>query len=118
MILENIEMNGKEMPHASFLKFTSHQFLSKLRDTDPHALKIFRVSESNKSHSFWQRDSLAIELFSEDVAIQKLNYIHNNPCQGKWMLAADPVDYYFSSYKYYESGIDRFGFLNHLGERF
>jgi len=117
LILENIEMNGKELPHASFLKFTSHQFLKNLSLNDPKALNNFKVNESNKLHSFWQRDSLAVEIYSEVVAYQKLDYIHNNPCRGKWMLVDNPVNYHFSSYEFYEYGIDRFGFLNHLGER-
>ena len=110
-------MNGKELPHASFLKFTSHQFLKNLSLNDPKALNNFKVNESNKLHSFWQRDSLAVEIYSEVVAYQKLDYIHNNPCRGKWMLVDNPVNYHFSSYEFYEYGIDRFGFLNHLGER-
>lgn len=31
----------------------------------------------NKKHEFWQRDSLAIHLYSREVAFQKLKYIHN-----------------------------------------
>jgi hypothetical protein len=77
----------------------------------------FKVEEMNKSHCFWQKDSLPIELFSPTVIYQKLNYLHNNPCQGKWMLADNPVNYPYSSFSFYESGIDRFGFLNHVGDR-
>jgi len=29
--------------------------------------------------------------------LQKLNYIHNNPCQEKWNLANNPEDYKYSS---------------------
>jgi len=28
---------------------------------------------------------------------EKLNYIHNNPCQEKWRLAERPQDYKYSS---------------------
>jgi hypothetical protein len=30
--------------------------------------------------------------------------MHNNPCKGKWNLAAAPVDYKHSSAKYYNTG--------------
>jgi hypothetical protein len=30
--------------------------------------------------------------------------MHNNPCVGKWMLAADPIKYMHSSAKFYISG--------------
>ncbi|HMT76034.1 MAG TPA: hypothetical protein PKA77_18310 [Chitinophagaceae bacterium] len=33
--------------------------------------------------------------------LQKLNYIHDNPCKGKWNLAAATVDYEHSSAKFY-----------------
>jgi len=35
---------------------------------------------------------------------QKLNYIHQNPCAGKYNLAATPEDYLHSSAKYYGTG--------------
>ena len=35
---------------------------------------------------------------------QKLNYIHDNPCIGKWNLAESPVDYIHSSAHYYITG--------------
>lgn len=40
-------------------------------------------------------DSLIIE--SEKFFKQKLNYIHNNPCQEHWQLAHSPEDYKYSS---------------------
>ena len=42
---------------------------------------------------------------------QKLEYIHLNPLQEKWNLATRPEEYYWSSAKYYEIGIDDFGIL-------
>jgi len=117
MIWEMLEMNGKESPHTSFLKFTGHEFLRKVRKENPGKLSEFVVDEVNKSHSFWQRDSLDIEIFTPKVVFQKLEYIHNNPCRGKWMLAENPVSYQYSSLEFYETGRDRFGFLTHIGER-
>ncbi|WP_225587103.1 transposase [Algoriphagus sp. Y33] len=117
LILENIKMNGKELAHASFLKFTSHHFLKKLREESPGLLDKFKVGLTNKSHEFWQRDSLAVELYSPSVVYQKLDYIHNNPCQKKWMLALDPISYPYSSFNFYESNYDSFGFLTHIGGR-
>jgi hypothetical protein len=35
---------------------------------------------------------------------QKLNYMHNNPCNGVWNLAASPIDYVHSSAQFYETG--------------
>lgn len=70
------EMNGKETPRGSLLKFTAHKFKKML---DINDLTNYRVDAANKQYEFWQRDSLAIELYSPEVIYQKLDYIHLNP---------------------------------------
>ncbi len=44
------------------------------------------------------------ECISDEFTETKLNYIHNNPCSGKWNLVKSPIDYTHSSLKYYETG--------------
>lgn len=117
-IWEMIEANGKEMPNASFTKHTGHQFLEDLRENHPHLLPFFKVDSSTRSHHFWQRNSLPFPLTNEEVLIQKLNYIHNNPLQEKWMLAESPENYEFSSAKFYLTEIDKFGILSHWKDRY
>jgi REP element-mobilizing transposase RayT len=41
---------------------------------------------------------------SELMIDQKLQYLHSNPCKGKWNLAASPIEYEHSSAKYYLIG--------------
>lgn len=74
------------------------------------------METSNKNYEFWKSDSLAIELYSEDVAFQKLNYIHNNPLTERWQLANELSDYFYSSACFYESGSCNFTFLKNLAE--
>ena len=105
-------MNGKESAKGSFMKFTAHEFKKKLKPVG--ALENYRVKAANKLFEFWQRDSLGIEIWSREVAQQKLDYIHGNPVSGKWLLAKDDISYHYSSAKFYETGIDDFGFLNNL----
>jgi len=45
---------------------------------------------------------------------KKLDYIHFNPVSGKWNLAKDDMDYHFSSARFYETGVDDFGFLKNI----
>ncbi|UAY50624.1 transposase [Ferruginibacter albus] len=104
--------NGKESAKGSFLKFTAHEFKKMLKLSG--GLENYKVDAANKEYQFWQRDSLGIEIWSREVAKQKLNYIHNNPVSGKWQLAKNDISYYYSSAKFYEDGIDEFGFLNNL----
>ena len=44
------------------------------------------------------------EITSQYFFIQKLSYIHNNPCSGAWKLVENPVDYVHSSAKFYLTG--------------
>lgn len=41
LIWEMLDENGKEMPHASFMKFTSHEFKRKLKSVQPQELDKF-----------------------------------------------------------------------------
>jgi len=108
------EKNGKEGSHSSFLKFTAHEFQKQLIKDESISMDKFKVKAKNKDHEFWQRDSLAIPLYTNKVAIQKLDYIHSNPRADYWNLAIHPSDYVYSSAKFYEQGIKEFGFLKDL----
>ena len=112
------EMNGKETAQGSFLKYTAHEFKKLLKKDDENNLATFAVNASNKKYEFWKRDSLAIYLFSKEMAYQKLDYIHYNPCTDYWKLAKEPLDYLYSSAKFYESGINDFLFLKDLRYEF
>jgi putative transposase len=115
LIWEFLKLNGKEKPHASFMKFTSHMIQKDLRQKNPAALESFKTDSSTRKYQLWQRDALPIILYSTEVIHQKLDYIHRNPVQGKWTLASSHVDYKFSSAGFYEYGKDEFGFLTHVG---
>lgn len=118
VIWEILEPNGKEMPHASFNKFTSHRMLADLRICHPLVLPFFSVDEKERRYRFWQRDALAVLMDNGSKVRQKIDYIHNNPLQERWNLATRPEDYPWSSAKFHETGEDEFGFLAHYRDRF
>ena len=113
-IVRNLDINGKEMPHVSFLKLTAHQFKKKLLKENKTFLQEFEVDAVNKKYEFWKRDSLAVNLFNRYMAYQKLLYIHLNPIREKWQLAVDPSDYPFSSASLYEKDHSPYSFLSDL----
>lgn len=117
-ILKPLKPNGKEKPSSSFLKETAHLIKKDLLINDQNILMHFLVSEADRSYRIWQRDALAIELFNEKILEQKLTYIHQNPIQEKWGLSVYPEDYYWSSAKFYETGIDDFKILKHYKDYF
>ena len=112
LIWQQNDFNGKETPKGSLLKYSAHLLLQQLKANGNS--KYYEVNEANKKHEIWQRDSLGIEIYSREVAKQKIDYIHFNPVTGKWQLAKDDLNYYFSSARFYETGIDEFGFLKNI----
>ena len=112
-------IKGKESTQGSFLKYTAHAFKKMLiSENGVDALNSYAVNASNKNYEFWQRDSLAIHLYTREVAYQKLNYIHNKPMGKNWDLVTHTSDYVYSSAKYYETGETLFPFLKDLREEF
>jgi REP element-mobilizing transposase RayT len=118
LIWEMNALNGKEMPYASFNKFTAHQFQKLIKTKNPSILKNFEVIETERKFRYWQRDSLAILMNSRVKVLQKIGYIHENPLQEKWRLVENESDYKWSSAKFYKTGIDDYYFLTHISEAF
>lgn len=57
-----------------------------------------------KLHEVWEDSFDCKECRTEKFIMQKLQYIHNNPCNEKWKLADDPLHYLHSSASFYISG--------------
>ena len=110
--------NGTESTQNSFLKYTAHAFKKMLKNEDDYKLSKYWVNASNKEYEFWQRDSLAVPLYTRDIAYQKLHYIHANPVKGRWDLVEDLCDYKYSTAKFYEMGINEFAFIKDLRAEF
>ena len=98
----------------SFLKYTAQQIKFDLQKTNPLLLEEFRVNTKDRIYQFWKRNSLSIELHSDKVFNQKLEYIHWNPVKAG--LCSLPEEYHYSSAKCYATGIDNFGILTHCKE--
>jgi putative transposase len=109
-------LNGKETPKGSLLKHSAHLYLKQLKLNGTAGL--YEVNLANKKHEIWKRDSLGIEIFSSEFAKQKMDYMHFNPVKGKWKLSKDDLDYHFSSSRFYETGVDEFGFLENIFQLF
>lgn len=103
----------KQNFQRDFLKFTSRSILNFMRMHDDPLLQQLKVKAADRNFQVWERNSLSIDLFSEKVFLQKLDYIHHNPVRPKWQLAEIPEDYRWSSAAFYEKGISEFSFLTH-----
>ena len=117
MIWELLCNNGKESPAASLMKFTAHVFEKELRLRSPELLNQFSVDWTCRKFNIWQPDPHWFLLYRERMIRQKLNYIHLNPMRKKWRLVEDPAAYYYSSARFYKTGISEFDFLYDYRDR-
>lgn len=101
----------REAVQRNFLKFVSQTIQRDLEKNHPKVLERFYVNAKDRKYQFWERNPLSIDLWTKEVFIQKMEYIHNNPVAAG--LCGNAEEYKYSSAKFYESGEDEFGFLTH-----
>jgi len=100
LLLPKIIQNAK--------RFLAYQIIELLdEDKRLDSLNFFASNARIKSgakHKVFENsyDSLIIQ--SNKFFLEKLNYIHFNPCQEKWQLASNPEDYKYSSASNYILG--------------
>ncbi|MFL9483139.1 hypothetical protein ACI6Q2_10220 [Chitinophagaceae bacterium LWZ2-11] len=104
----------RENVQRDFLKFTAYNIKKDLEVNHPHVLKKFKVDAKDRSYQFWERNALSIDLYTHDVFIQKIKYIHENPIRAK--LCALPEDYKYSSSNFYYCADETFEFITHYNE--
>ena len=57
-----------------------------------------------KKHEVWEDSFEAKECRTEKFILQKLIYMHDNPCVENWKLANRPINYPHSSASFYDCG--------------
>ncbi len=102
-------------------RFLAYEIVKRLKETGHHII-LKQLSEAvevtdkkrGKLHEVFE-DSFDIkECMTEKFIRQKLNYIHLNPCSGKWKLAVCPEDYPHSSAKFYSTADQGFFSVTHI----
>ena len=83
----------------SFKKYTAQMMLKELRNNHVEKLKMFQVNAADRKYQVWERNSLSIEIRSNEVMFQKLNYIHQNPVRAGIIELAE--NYLYSSASLY-----------------
>ena len=92
-------------------RFMAYEIINRLKqngETDLLALLNRNVEQrrkqNNKQHEVWELSFDWKYCRTRDFILQKLNYIHANPCVKKWQLCNSPIEYLHSSAKYYATG--------------
>lgn len=87
-----------------FKKYTSTMLRKEVEMHQPQLLNVLKFDAPKRVFQVWQDRFDEVYLETCRILEIKLNYIHNNPAQGKWHLVNDPVDYSYSSMLFYETG--------------
>ena len=103
----------KENVQRDFLKYTAQKIKQKMHNDNPSLLSQLLVNAKDRKYQIWERNPLSIDLFSNEILLQKLNYIHDNPIKEKWCLAKLPEHYIYSSAAFYHTGKEDWSFLQH-----
>ena len=111
LIWQALTGNTPQKVQASFMKFTAKEIKLDLQKNHPLVLEKFKVNAADREYQFWERNPLGIELYTNPVFMQKLEYIHLNPVKAG--LCKLPEEYFYSSAKFYHTGIDEFKMLTH-----
>ena len=92
-----------------FKKFTSKKMIKAIEENPQESRKewmLWMFEKTGKENptitnkQFWQQHNKPIELWSENIIQQKINYIHNNPVKSGFVTNA--VDWKYSSAKNYQ----------------
>ena len=101
--LNTIIGNGK--------RFIGYEIVKRLKSQNEDSL-LARLSEMidpaerkrNKQHELWEGTFDVKECRTEAFILQKLNYMHFNPCVERWRLVEKPSEYEHSSAAFYQFG--------------
>lgn len=87
-----------------FKKFTARQVYGQFRAEDDIKALAFLRREGQavkQEYKVWEDGYDARDIFSTKFLQQKMDYIHNNPCQPQWELVDMPEDYLWSTARFY-----------------
>jgi len=101
--LNTIIGNGKRFLAYEMVKRLTRQNETALLNRLQLAVQV-KDKSRGKKHEIWESSFDVKECRTEQFIMQKLNYIHNNPCSGKWKLAESAIQYDHSSASFYISG--------------
>ena len=104
LIFRSASAQKPELLLGDFKRFTSKTIVQAIIDNSKESRKEFLLEQfikaGNKSsnvakYQFWRHDNKPIELWSNKVIDEKIDYIHNNPVEEGYVFR--PEDYLYSS---------------------
>ena len=108
LIISSVDGVKQEDIIRDFKKYTSKQLLKTIKENKQESrrnwmLWIFKKAgeknSNNKNYQFWQQDNHPIELSTNAMMEQRLEYLHNNPVVAG--IVDEPEHYVYSSARDY-----------------
>jgi REP element-mobilizing transposase RayT len=112
LIFRSIKGQKPKLQLGDFKRFTSKKIVKAIIDNPKGSRREWLLEQFKKSgekssnvnkYQFWRHDNKPIELWSNKVIDEKINYIHNNPVEDG--LVYKPEDYVNSCAKDYAGEI-------------
>lgn len=104
LIFSSVGEQQPELLLGDFKRFTSKAVVEAIKENPQESRKELLLEQLKKAgqttsnvntYQFWRHDNKPIELWSNKVIDEKLNYIHNNPVEEGIVFRAE--DYLYSS---------------------
>ncbi len=108
LIFRGMHGQKPELLLGDFKRFTSKAIVKAIKENPKESRKEWlleqfekagRKTSNVKQYQFWRHDNKPIELWSNKVIDEKINYIHSNPVNEG--LVFNPEDYVYSSARDY-----------------
>ncbi|WP_369049323.1 transposase [Tenacibaculum sp. UWU-22] len=108
LVFRSVQGEKRERLLGDFKRFTSKEIVKAIQKNPKESRKEFLLEQfkkavtkvSNvKSYQFWRHDNKPIELWSNKVIQEKINYVHSNPVEAGLVYKAE--DYVYSRAKDY-----------------
>jgi REP element-mobilizing transposase RayT len=104
LVFRSIKGQNPELLIGDLKRFTSQSIVKSIQENPRESRKEFLLdffkkeaekSSNVKHYQFWRHDNKPIELWSNKVIQQKIDYVHNNPVEEGIVYKAE--DYVYSS---------------------
>lgn len=104
LVFRSINDQKPELLIGDLKRFTSQSIVKSIQENSRKSRREFLLdffkkeaekSSNVKHYQFWRHDNKPIELWSNKVIQQKIDYVHNNPVEEG--LVYKPEDYVYSS---------------------
>ena len=102
LIFRSIKGEKPEQLLGDFKRFTSNKIVKAIQDNPQESRKEFLLEQFKKAaekstnvkhHQFWRHDNKPIELWSNKVIREKINYVHQNPVEAGLVYKAEAYVY-------------------------